>query len=93
MRIFNGTSSQINLPLIGSDRLTVLPNEFSINFMPNEDVLAMIVSAYDEKEIALVVAGPAEVSLCSKTPTAAPLIVETEEEAIKRFGKTEEKKD
>jgi hypothetical protein len=91
MRIFNGTNSQIDLPLTGNIRLSIASKTPSKDFAPNNDFLALIVSTYDDKEIALIVGGPYELSMCSMIPAAAPLLVQTLDEAVARFTKTEEK--
>lgn len=90
MRIFNGTNSQIDLPLTGAVRLSIAPHAPSKDFAPNNDFLALIVTTYDEKEIALIVGGPYELSMCSTIPAAAPLLVQSLDEAVARFSTKQE---
>lgn len=86
MRIFNGTKSQIDLPLTGDIRLSIAAHTPSKDFAPNNDFLALIVSTYDEHEIALIIGGPYELSMCSTIPACAPLMVQTLDEAVERFS-------
>ena len=86
MRIFNGTNSQINLPLSGNIRISIAAKTPSKDFAPNSDFLALLVSTYDEKEVALIVGGPYELSMCSTIPAAAPLLVQSLDDAIARFS-------
>ena len=93
MRIYNGTKSQVNLPL-GTQRLTIPSHTVSGDFMPNNDFLSLLVSSYGYDELALIVSGPFEITLCSSIPSCAGFVVQSLEEAIERFTpKTEEKKE
>ena len=93
MRIYNGTKSQVNLPL-GTQSLTIPSHTVSGDFMPNNDFLSLLVSSYGYDELALIVSGPFEITLCSSIPSCAGFVVQSLEEAIERFTpKTEEKKE
>lgn len=87
MRIYNGKNSQLDLPLVGSsERLTIQAHSYSKNFMPNEDFLSLVVTSYDTDEIALIIAGPYEVSMCSRISGCNALVVNSLEEALLRFA-------
>ena len=43
MRIYNGTSASIELPLTSQQRLTVEPRKVSLDFLPNPEFLALLV--------------------------------------------------
>jgi hypothetical protein len=90
MRIFNGTNSQINLPLSGNTRLSIAPKAVSQDFMPTNEFIALIVTTYDEKEIALVLGGRFEMSMCAAIPASTPLLVQDLDEAVKRFSPKQE---
>lgn len=86
MRIFNGKKSQLNLPLVGSnERLSINSLSASKEFMPNEDFLSLVVTSYDTDEVAIIVSGPFEVSMCSRISSCNGLVVNSLEEAIRRF--------
>ena len=86
MRIFNGKNSTLDLPLVGGTKLpAIAPHSVSINFMPNEAFLNLIATAYDDHEIALILSGPFEMTMCSGVPATLPLVVESIEEALERF--------
>lgn len=89
MRIFNGKNAQISLPL-GMVRLEIPSKVASKDFAPNPDFLSLIVTSYTEKDIALIVSGPFELSMCSTMPAVAPLMVQSLEEAIERFTPKQE---
>lgn len=86
MRIFNGTNSQIDLPLANNTRLSIAAKTPSKDFAPNTDFLSLIVTSYDEHEIALIVGGPFELSMCATISAIAPLLVQSLDEAIERFA-------
>jgi hypothetical protein len=86
MRIYNAKSSQINVPLTGSERLTVPAKSVSRDFMPNKEFLSLIVTAFDYSEIALIVSGPFEISMCSQVSCIPGFVVNSLEEAILRFN-------
>lgn len=93
MRIFNGKDAQISLPL-GTVRLEIPSKVASKDFAPNPNFLSLIVTSYTEKDLALIVSGPFELSMCSTIPAVAPLMVQSLEEAIERFmPKQEEPKE
>lgn len=95
MRIYNGTNSQMNLPFIGEQRLSIKAKSVSENFVGNIDFISMIVKSYETTEVAIVVGGPFELAMCSQVPVATNYIVQSIDEAIERFAvkKQDEKKE
>jgi hypothetical protein len=90
MRIFNGTKSQVTLPYAGGQRITISPMSVSGNVGPTDELIALIVTAYRDDELALIVSGPYELSTVSRNPVAVNYIVQTLDEAIRRFQKDAE---
>ena len=87
MRIYNAKNSQIDIPLVaGGERLTVESKSVSRDFMPNKDFLSLIVTAFDYNEIALIVSGPFEISMCSQVSCIPGFVVNSLEDAILRFS-------
>ena len=94
MRIYNGTNSQVDLPLAGSQRITIAPKSVSGDIMSSTELLSLLVTSYTTDELALVVSGPFEINQCAQIPTSASYVVQSLDEAIKRFApKDEEKKE
>ena len=85
MRIYNGTKTSIDLPLTLDQILTIGSHSVSKDFMPSNAFLSLIASAYDEKELALIVSGPYELNMCASMPVLAPMIVQTLDQAVERF--------
>lgn len=93
MRIYNGKNSQVDIPITNTMRLTVAPHSVSKDFLPNDEFLTIVPTAYTDKDIALIVGGPYEINMCAKAPAAASLVVQSLDEAIERFTpKSEVKK-
>lgn len=86
MRVYNAKKAQIDFPLAGDTRVTVPGFSVSRDLLPNEQFLTMICQSFEPDEIALIVSGPFEVGLCGKNPTVTPFIVNSLDEAIKRFN-------
>lgn len=86
MRIYNGTNSLVTLPITGTQQITINPKSVSIDFMGGTDFISMLVTSFDPKEVALVVSGPYELSVCATVPTAVNYVVQTLDEAIQRFA-------
>ena len=91
MRIYNGTNSNVDIPLSGIQRLQISPKSVSGDFLPSNEFLSLLVTGYDYKEIALIVSGPYEINMCSGVPGAVGFVVQSLEEAIERFNPKEEK--
>ena len=94
MRIYNAKNSQIDIPLVaGGERLTVAAKSVSRDFMPNKDFLSLIAPAFDYNELALIVSGPYEISMCSQVSCIPGFVVNSLEDAILRFTKGEDLKE
>jgi hypothetical protein len=85
MKIYNATNSKITLPL-GGNYISISPHDASENFMVNEDALSLWITSYDDTEIALIVGGASEVSLCSRVSGSVAYVVYTLEDAVKKFA-------
>lgn len=86
MRIYNGTKSQLDLPLSGIQRISIPPRTVSGDVMPSNEFLSLLVSSFDYSEIALIVSGPYEISMCAGVSGSVGFVVQTLEEAIERFA-------
>lgn len=85
MKLFNAKNSLIDLPW-GMNRLSVPPKSFSQDFMGTPDFIQLLVTSYDSTELAIVVAGPYELSMCASVPVAVNYVVQSMDEAIQKFG-------
>ena len=86
MRIYNGTNSVLDLPLSGIQRLSIPPRAVSGDFMPTNEFLSLLVTSFDYSEIAVIVSGPDEISMCAGISGSVGFVVQTLEEAIERFA-------
>ena len=86
MRIYNGTKSMLDLPLTGMQRLSIPPHAVSGDFMPTNNFLSLLVTTFDYSELAVIVSGPYEISMCAGVPGSVGFVVQTLEEAIERFS-------
>lgn len=87
MRVYNGTNSQVDLPLSGMQRISIASHSVSGDIMPSNEFLSLLVSSYDYSELALIVSGPFEITLCSSVSGCAGFVCQSLEEAIERFSK------
>lgn len=87
MRIYNGTNSRLDLPLNGIHRITIAPHSVSGDFLPSNQFLSLIVTSFDYSEIALIVSGPYEISMCAGVSGTVGFVVQSLEEAIEKFAK------
>ena len=85
MRIYNGTKSQLDLPLTGTQRIQIPSRSVSGDILPNNEFLSLLVASYDYSEIALIVSGPYEINMCSQVSGAVGFVASSLEEAIARF--------
>lgn len=92
MRVYNGTNSQLDLPLSGIQRISIPPHAVSGDIMPSNDFLSLLVSSFNYDEIALIVSGPYEITMCAGVSGSVGFVVQSLEEAIERFAPKEEKK-
>lgn len=86
MRIYNGTNSQLDLPLSGIQRITIPAKSVSGDIMPSTEFLSLLVGSYDYSEIALIVSGPFEINMCAGVSGSVGFVVQSLEEAIERFA-------
>jgi hypothetical protein len=86
MRIYNGTKMTLTLPYTGGERLTIAPGTPSGNVLCSSEFLSSLVTGYDSSEIAIIASGPFEITACANVPTATNYVVQSLEEAIKRFN-------
>ena len=86
MRIYNGTNSQVNLPLAGNQRITIAPKAVSGDIMASTELLSLLVTSYRTDELALVISGPFEINLCATIPATTEYVVQSLDEAIQRFN-------
>lgn len=94
MKIFNATNSSVDLPWTGG-RLNIPPRSFSIDFLGDVNLVKLIVTTFTPEQIALLVCGPYELSMCAgATTSAVNYVVQSTDEVVKRFGlKLGEKKE
>lgn len=85
MRVYNGTNSQVDLPLTGNQRITIASHSVSKDIMPSTEFLSLLVSSYDYNELALIVSGPFEINMCSGVSGCVGFVCQSLEEAINRF--------
>ena len=90
MRIYNGTNSQLDLPLSGTQRISVPPRSVSGDIMPSNEFLSLLVSSFDYSEIALIVSGPYEINMCAGVSGSVGFVAQSLDEAIERFAKKED---
>lgn len=90
MRIFNGTKSQVSLPYAGGQRINIGPMSVSGNVGSTDELIALIVTAFKDDELAIIVSGPYELSIASRNPVAVSYVVQSLDDAIRRFSKEEE---
>ena len=85
MRIYNARKSQISIPLTATEKIVVPSYGTSESFLPNPKILSLIVTSFDYSDIALIVSGPNEMTMCSETPCCSGFVVNSLEEALERF--------
>lgn len=94
MRIYNGTDSQVSLPYAGKERISIEPKSVSGNLGITNDLISLIVTSFTTDELAIIVAGPYELSMTSSNPVAVNYVVQSLDEAIQRFApKTKEEEE
>jgi len=85
MKVYNATNSSLDLPY-GMHRLKIDPNSFSQDFMGTIDFVKTLVSSYTTNEVAILVGGPYELSMCAGVPVAVNYVAQTTDEIVRRFG-------
>ena len=86
MRIYNGTKATLTLPYSGGENLTIAPKTPSGNVLCTNDFIKSLVTSYNTDEVAIIAAGPFEITACANIPTAVNYVVQSLDEAIKRFS-------
>lgn len=90
MKLYNATSSQLDLPM-PTERVSIASMKVGPRFMPNKEFLRTIAECFTEKDVALILEGQHEISMCSQIDGLKPLCVNSLEEAIIRFAPSGEK--
>ena len=90
MRIYNGTNSQVNLPYVGKERISIDAKSVSGNLGITNELISLIVTSYGADELAIIVSGPYELSMTSSNPVAVNYVVQSLDEAIQRFAAPED---
>ena len=85
MKIFNGTTSTMNVPMANGSRLVIRPFETSKQFLPTTELLQLFVSAYSRDDIALIIESSAEISMGSLVSALPGYVANSVEEAVIRF--------
>ena len=86
MRIFNGTSRQMDLPLNAKQRISIAPKAISGDILATSELLSLIVTSYTTDEVAIVISGPFELKVAANMPATVNYVVQSIEEAIMRFN-------
>lgn len=92
MRIYNGKDSLVCLPLNANQRISIDPHSVSGDFLPSTEFITMVISAYDTKELALIVSSSFEINICANIVGAVSYVVQSLDEAINRFAVPKEEK-
>lgn len=88
MQIYNPTDSQMTLPL-GRQYITVPAHGTSTNILGTSEFISLLMSTYTDNEVALIVSGPQELAMVANIPGAVLYVVQSLEEAINKFQKSE----
>ena len=92
MKIYNATNSKLDLPY-GMQRLRINPQSFSVDFMGTIEFIKTLVTSYSTDQVAILVGGPYELSMCANVPVAVSYVAQTTDEIIQRFGLESKKKE
>ena len=92
MKIYNATNSKLDLPY-GMQRLRINPQSFSVDFMGTIEFIKTLVTSYSTDQVAILVGGPYELSMCANVPVAVSYVAQTTDEIIQRFGLEPKKKE
>lgn len=85
MRIYNGTKSNMDLPLANKSRLIISPRSVSNEFLPTVEFLQMMVMSYSRDDIAFIPSGPSDTAMAAQVSTMPGYIANSVEEAVVRF--------
>lgn len=89
MRVYNGKNSQVDMPLNGNLRLTIPSHSVCKPFSATDQFLEMIVSNYDDTELAIICDGVIEWNQCARIQALQPMLVQTLDQAVQRFSEPE----
>lgn len=90
MKVYNNTSSSLSLPLNAGTKLEIPGKSVSGNILGSNEFLTTVISNFTTDEIAFIVNGPWELSLCANIPTCTNYVVQSLEEAVERFTQKKE---
>lgn len=93
MKIYNGKTGVIELPLVGDIRILAPSKSLSQDFMPNDKFLELVAKSYESHEIALVVSGHFEMNMLASFPALSSMVCQSVDEAISRFAPKEAPKE
>lgn len=94
MRVFNNRRDQLDLPLAGDVRISISGKSISENILGTAEFLTRLITTFTTDEIAFIVSGPFELSMCANIPTCTNYVVQSVAEAVERFrDKSEDKKE
>lgn len=92
MRVYNNTTSSLSLPLESGAQFEINAKSVSGEILGSNKFLTTVISNFTTDEIAFIVNGPWELTLCANIPTCTNYVVQTLEEAVERFAPKEEVK-
>ena len=88
MRIYNNTNAQIEFELTPGNKIVTQAKQYSTDFLPSIKALDNLVVVFKPSEIAFLVRGAAELSMCNmtKSNTISNYVCVSFEEVSERFG-------
>lgn len=92
MRIYNGKDSLVCLPLNANQRISIDAHSVSGDFLPSTEFITMLIAAYNTNELALIVSSSFEINMCANVVGAVNYVVQSLDEAVKRFAIPKEEK-
>lgn len=85
MRVYNATKYQLTVPISRGKYITIKPYSCSTEFIGTSYLVSILVSTKSSDEVAIICAGPSDLALCANVSSAAAYVVQTLDDAIKRF--------
>lgn len=92
MRIFNATNSTLSVPW-GTQRLSIGPKSFSGDILGTPEFIKSLITVYNEDELAILVGGPFELSMCASVPACVIYVAQTADEIYRKFGIVKDKQE
>ena len=92
MRIFNATNSTLSVPW-GTQRLSIGPKSFSGDILGTPEFIKSLITVYNEDELAILVGGPFELSMCASVPACVIYVAQTDDEIYRKFGIVKDKQE